>query len=277
MRKTGTTKSSTSRLTSKSIDTMRYFTADWHLNSNNIIEYAKRPYKDARDALFQLMKTCNLRMKMTCQDTLIHVGDFILIGSDRHDKRLGGDEKTDLQVSAKAAIAGVFANLVLLSGNHDDGHNVETAGKSMVLDLNQTWRNVTVSHYPSYAKEYRGFKGTVQKPHVHLCGHVHDKWLVCWDEKNHVMNVNVGIDVWNYKPVRDAEITEMLDYIWNGKVRAPDQMDRVQFEEWKRENERFVAADCQRRKSEKHAKKGLTPEECQRRKEAAMRAKGLIK
>jgi len=256
---------------------MRYFTSDWHLNSNNIIEYAKRPYKDAKDALFQLMKTCNLKMKMTCEDTLIHVGDFILIGSDRHDKKLGADEETDCQVSAKAAIAGVFANLVLLSGNHDDGHNVETAGKSMVLDLNQNWRNVSVGHYPSYAKEYLGWNGTEKHPHVHLCGHVHDKWLIFWDDKKKVMNVNVGIDVWNYKPVRDAELTEMLDYLWNAKLQAPDKMTRAFYEDFRARNDKFIADCREQRKKEKHEKKGLTPEECQRRKEEAMRKKGLLK
>jgi len=90
------------------------------------------------------------------------------------------------------------------------------------------------------------------------------------------MNVNVGCDVWDYKPVRDAQITEMLDYMWNAKVQAPDRMDRIQFEDWKYKNEKFVEAERQRRKAERYAKKGLTDEERQRRKEAAMKAKGLI-
>lgn len=250
---------------------MRFFTSDLHFGSANINKYARRPFTDAVDALNKLV--FNINDNLEARDTLIHVGDFMLSGADRHDKV--HDTGLDYKLSDYVGMLKPNA-LILLAGNHDDGHNCETAGKMMVIDLNQNWRNVTVGHYPSYAKGYCGFKGTEMNAHVHLCGHVHDKWLVCWDEKNHVMNINVGCDVWDYKPVRDAEITEMLDYMWNGKVRAPDQMDREMYETWKLANEKHLEADRIFRKQARYAKKGLTPEICQMRKEEALRKKGLI-
>lgn len=252
----------------------RFFTSDWHLNSNNIIKYAHRPFLDARDACYNLMRTAN--SLMTCEDTLVHVGDFILVGADRHDKNVGEDASDRCKVTPKSVVAGIYANVILLSGNHDDGHNCETIAKNMELDLNHNWKNVFVCHYPSYHANYTGPIGSAQHTPVNLCGHVHDSWLVHYDAMTGVLNINVGVDVWDYKPVSDVQLTEMLDFIRQAHVQRPEHMTRKQYEEWKKKEKQFVADERARRKADSMKKKGLTPAECDRRRLEALAVKGLI-
>lgn len=221
----------------------------------------------------------------TCKitDTLIHVGDFMLDGADRH----GEVEDIGLDHTRDYYIKKLFPRIVLLAGNHDDGHNCEADCKSMVLDLNQNYRNVYVNHFPSDHRYYHGPRnGWKHNAYdINLCGHVHDKWILKWDAEKHVLNVNVGVDVWDYKPVRDAEITELLDYfratMWTKINPTPGKwtnftLTRDALEKFKIAHSAEVKAQREVRKAEKHAKKGLTPAECERRRIEAMKKKGLI-
>ena len=252
----------------------RYFTSDWHLGSNLINKYANRPFASASEAAEALVGNCNSIAKSK-SDVVFHVGDFWLDNADRH----GVEE--DINTFTEGYddyISLVDARLVLLAGNHDDGHNCEADLKSMVIDLNQNYKNVFVSHFPSYHRHYRGPFGNLQKsPRIALCGHVHDKWLLDYDKQHHVLNINTGVDVWNYKPVRDSEITKLLDYV----LEEHDFVESwhktlAEFGIWKKNNAKLHAEIRAKRKQEKLKKKGLTLEECERRRIEAMKAKGLI-
>ena len=212
----------------------------------------------------------------TCKitDTLIHVGDFMLDGADRH----GEVEDIGLDHTRDYYIKKLFPRIVLLAGNHDDGHNCEADCKSMVLDLNQNWRNVFVNHFPSDHRYYHGLVGYGKKVQINLCGHVHDKWKYYYDNKANVLNYNVGVDCHNYKPVRDAEITEDLDFLFKHhdfstyfKMTYKDEI------EWKKTIKNNLEYDRALRKKTRYQKKGLTEAECLRRKEEALRKKGLLK
>lgn len=262
----------------------RYFTSDLHLGSALINKYANRPFKDAKEALERL--TDNICATCDCFDTLIHVGDFMLSGADRH----GDEEDHGLSMSLRDYLAEINPRIILLAGNHDDGHNCEADAKSLTLNLNQNYYNVTVGHYPSLHENYRYIGNNNRRSckhgvHIHLCGHVHEKWLLQYDAKQHVLNINVGVDVWDYKPVRDSEITELLDYfkanLWtkianDGSRWSNFTLTRDAFEKFKIAHSAEVKAQREARKQEKYAKKGLTPEERERRKLAAMKAKGLV-
>lgn len=251
----------------------RYFTSDWHLCSNNIIKYAHRPFVDALDALTLLVKNTNKTCSKT--DVLFHVGDFILTSKDSH----GSEDDLPLKTyPVDYILNNINARMVLLAGNHDDGHGIEADMKSMVVDLNQNYHNVYVNHFPSSCHEYKGprriHKGM---PFIALCGHVHDKWLLKYDHENNVLNINVGVDVWDYKPVRDSQITELLDFVLKfdifDRTWAWKRNDlNMYIEAWKHQLELGRTA----RKNERYAKKGLTKEECERRRIEAMKAKGLI-
>ena len=251
----------------------RYFTSDLHLGSTLINKYAHRPWTDAKSAYEALR--INIWEVVDPNATLIHCGDFLLSGADRH----GTEEDLGLDISQEEYVKSIGTRLFLLSGNHDDAHNGDTDAKSLILDLNQKWRNVYVNHFPSDHKFYHGPHASRNSDRIfiNLCGHVHDAWLLKWDRKNGVVNVNVGVDVWDYKPVSDVQITKMLDYLWNGKVRAPDVMTRKQYEEWVEKNEKQVKLERAIRKQDRYIRKGLTPEECERRKMEALKKKGLLK
>ena len=258
----------------------RYFTSDLHLGSSNINQYAHRPFRSAQEAVDTLIKNINDKLELT--DSLIHVGDFLLAGHDRHDVV----EDVGLDYSMNDYMSKLYCRLFLLAGNHDDSHNGEADAKSLVLDLNKNYRNVYVSHYPSTHQFYRGPDSFSRKTGVGivLCGHVHDKWILYYDWKKNILNVNVSVDVWDYKPVRDSQITEMLDFLFmHGKnlfnMTQPGfvawNCDR--WNKWVLKINGELAANRERRRKEKLERKGLTPEECERRKIEAMKAKGLIK
>ena len=268
----------------------RFFTSDLHLNSALINKYAQRPYLDAESAATALVT--NINSDCAAADTLIHVGDFALTSVDAHGK----EADIPLSFSADYWKGRIRTRLFLLAGNHDSGHNAEEDAVSMVVDLNQNWRCVSVGHYPSCSSPfrtarsgrktaarnsvngYKGWNGMPGRPHVHLCGHVHSGWLFMFDSAKNVLNVNVGVDVWEYRPVEDVELTEFLDYVkthlWQRFSAGTDiRMSRAEFDAFKTaKNEEIRIARVQRRADRLKAK-GLTPEECERRREAAMAAK----
>ena len=250
----------------------RYFTSDFHFNSTLINKYANRPRREALDAGIFLV--CNANAVLSDEDVLFHVGDFCLTSPDRHWKEVD----YPLDFSSDYWKTQLKGRLVLLAGNHDDGHSFEADCKSMVLDLNQNYRNVYVNHFPSDHRDYHGLVGYGKKVQINLCGHVHDKWKYYYDNKANVLNYNVGVDCHNYKPVRDAEITEDLDFLFKHhdfstyfKMTYKDEI------EWKKTIKNNLEYDRALRKKTRYQKKGLTEAECLRRKEEALRKKGLLK
>jgi len=259
----------------------RYFTSDWHLNSTLINKYAKRPFSSAKEAAEKLVANAN----KTCdrQDMLIHAGDFILTSIDRHDK----DEDIPLDISCKTHLMRISCRMFLLAGNHDTGHNVEADANDMMLDLNHKWKRVYVNHFPSDNPNYDGPLGDAswKKIMINLCGHVHDSWLVYYDAKNHVLNYNVSVDVHGYKPVKDSEITQDLDFLLIEYMKVINDLSidksfkstRKDLNAMKGKVAMKLEVTRKKRKAERYEKNGLTKEECLRRKLVAMRAKGVVR
>ena len=254
----------------------RFFTSDWHLNSTLINQYAHRPWITDITNVDNLIRNCD-EVASSKSDIVFHVGDFILIGKDRHGRDV---DVQYLHNDADSYRSMLKANIVLLSGNHDDGRNCETSAKSMVIDLNHNYRNVYVSHFPSDHQQYRGPVGYGLKKkdvRIVLCGHVHQKWKYFYDRRNHVLNYNVGVDCHDYKPVRDSDITEDLDFILAHHSFTTEWKMTVSDEiEFRKSVKYRIKLGREIRNEERHIKKGLTPEECERRRLEAMKAKGLI-
>ena len=89
----------------------RFFTADFHLNSTAIIQYAGRPFKSGEKMAEAYIRSCNQQARDP-SDMIIHVGDFFLKGADRHGI---GDE--GLGVSAKEYLSKINAQVFLIEGN----------------------------------------------------------------------------------------------------------------------------------------------------------------
>jgi calcineurin-like phosphoesterase family protein len=152
-----------------------YFTADTHFGHSNIIRYCKRPFLGSDQMTEELIKNWN--EMVTPKDTVFHLGDFCL-------------EETEFDEFASR----LNGKLILIQGNHDSRkRSIMVDG--MIEYGGKFWEMV---HRPEDATE----------PYV-LCGHIHDKWKV-QKSKRHIM-VNVGVDVWNYRPVTIESIIKAIE------------------------------------------------------------------
>lgn len=200
---------------------MRFYTADLHLNSSNAIMWFDRKFSDAKSMNDILIKNINSRCKNT--DTLVHVGDFAIVGREK-----GKDTE---RVNPNVYIDRIKPNLILLKGNHDKSNRVKYHAYSITTDIidqdteesvdpnsidcmktnmGRLRHNISVGHYPSYDLNAAG---QFTKHSIRICGHVHKKWKFWWDQINDVLNINVGCDVWNYRPISEAEILNYIDQI----------------------------------------------------------------
>ena len=184
---------------------MDFFTSDWHLNDELILKVCKRNFKSAKRMTEVLIKQANQRAKDK-SDNIIHVGDFIQRGLDRGT----GDKST--QVTAKEVLANMWANVILIEGNHDANNRCNTVGKVLFRKVGKF--DCTVQHYPSGTK---GYIPRVFLPHkdskftdINICGHVHDKWAFRYDAQFNVLNVNVGIDIYPYM-IKECDLAPKID------------------------------------------------------------------
>lgn len=178
----------------------RFFSADFHLNSTAIIQYAGRPFKTGEKMAEAYIRSCNQQARDP-SDMIIHAGDFFLRGKDRHGI---GDE--GLGVSAKEYLSRINAQVFLIEGNHDGSNIGHTHAKQMILDLGP-FKNTSVSHYPSTSKGTWTLRGKDKEHlHIHLCGHVHEKWRWKLDLEKLVLNINVGVDQWKHQIVSEKKL-----------------------------------------------------------------------
>ena len=177
----------------------RFFTADWHLSSQLVNKVYGRPFSGVLEMNAGLVSNCN--SVASEDDIVIHVGDFLIYGND------GGFP--GLKINPSVFLKEINATFVNLEGNHDPTNKTKSVGWFMETHLGNVFDSVSVSHWPSYSQKVRD----LMKPGwIHLCGHVHDKWKHYIDAERQVLNINVGVDVWDYRPVSEMEL---ITYIKN--------------------------------------------------------------
>lgn len=177
-----------------------WFTSDTHFGHVNIIEYCHRPFANVEDMDIGLIERWNKRVGK--DDLVYHLGDFAL-GPKAH------------WMAYRAMLNG---RLVIVAGNHDEPRQQllralrtgdEICDERTIVDA-QSGQAVHLAHAPSaWAETRRGGQvvqrhGDDQNAALYLCGHVHGAWET--KTINGKLNVNVGVDVWNYKPVSFEEI-----------------------------------------------------------------------
>ena len=199
-----------------------FFTSDLHLQSTEapgIIEWAHRPFKTVEKHDAALIRGINERCKP--DDLLIHVGDFMNYGKNRGNE--SGRSKPDFYLSQ------INCQVICLEGNHDPNNHVRCIGRTLTTKVGRFV--VSVGHYPSWDDRFeRALICSYIHPNdldsefqIHLCGHVHDKWKHQWDElsdkhKHKILNINVGVDVWKYRPVSKVELDAYIGKILVGKA-----------------------------------------------------------
>ena len=165
---------------------MKYwFTADLHLAHHNIIKYCDRPFKDVDDMNEKLIRNWNTRVAP--EDTVFHLGDFCFRGNTPLDLNKNQGMAWEEQLNGK---------LILLKGNHDGNNGLNTIITDMLITLNG--KTIFMTHIPpEHPAAIPDFVDFV------LCGHIHQLWKkkIVMKDGYGIPLINVGTDVWNYRPV----------------------------------------------------------------------------
>jgi calcineurin-like phosphoesterase family protein len=197
----------------------RFYTSDTHFGHKNIIAYSNRPFKDFSHMDRVIIDNWNKTVGDT--DVVYHLGDVAMGHSERWDeilKSLNGYK-------------------VLIVGNHD------RVFKGMSQSQNDKWTEkyhewfdevydnltgftlgpytVNLSHFPYDGDSHDGDRYTEfrldddGKTLIH--GHTHAEFASkgmdarVSHSKNGTLQVHVGMDAWNYTPVSELELIDLID------------------------------------------------------------------
>ena len=182
----------------------RFWTSDLHLGHANIIRYCRRPFADVDTMNEALIERWN--DTVADGDEVWVLGDFAL-GTIAHTlplaRRLRGRK-------------------VLVAGNHDRCwakgrytasdwvERYREAGFAEILqdtvEVRLGTHDAVACHLPYEGDSHDDDRFVDERPtdegRVLLHGHVHDTWKI------NGRQINVGTDVWDYRPVSDETILE---------------------------------------------------------------------
>lgn len=175
---------------------MNFFTSDLHFGHRSIIPYCARPWATVEDMERGLISNWN--RVVGCSDTTYVLGDFSFLSSAK----------------TQAILAQLCGKKVLVRGNHDNVKSQEKAvrlGFDGVVDdmfLFIGGQQVWLSHYP-YEGDHTEVDRYLDRRLVNrgewlLHGHVHQGW------KFKDKMINVGVDVWDYAPVDEDIIRDIV-------------------------------------------------------------------
>lgn len=162
-----------------------WYTADTHFGHENVIPFCNRPFRNTGHMDTVLIE--NLWLKVEPNDDLWIIGDFAF-----------GPRAKDLNYleSLFGQLPGARKHLIV--GNHDLEPTLALPWASIshlaeVRDGAPTQMH-TLCHYPMITWN-RARRGALQ-----LFGHVHGQWR---GSRN---SINVGVDVWDFMPVRFEDV-----------------------------------------------------------------------
>lgn len=163
------------------------YTADSHYGHGNIIKYGNRPYSDAEEMNEALV--ANWNNTVSNQDIVYHLGDFSFLRPERAEQylnRLKGKE------------------IHLIRGNHDSkGICALPRWKSVndCLSISDSGQHIVLCHYAMRTWN-RSLHGSLM-----LYGHSHGRLV------GNNQSLDVGVDCWNYAPVRLSEIRKRMSQL----------------------------------------------------------------
>lgn len=184
-----------------------WYTADLHFGHANIIKHCNRPFPDADTMDAALVKRWNEVVQP--DDTVWVLGDVAL-----SPKNLG-------------PVTRLNGRKILVAGNHDScwtGHKRWHRGleKYFAAGFGEIWEEGTVrqhrlgadgplvdlAHLPYQGDSHLIDRYAERRPFDYgrplLCGHVHEAWKVRgWQ-------INVGVDVWDYRPVAEEALRDLI-------------------------------------------------------------------
>ena len=169
---------------------MNYFTADWHFFHRKIIEYCDRPFKSEKQMRQVIINRYNEVVRK--DDTCFVLGDAAMLGTSQWE-RLG------------SVIKQLNGSKHLIFGNHDDFKwrryidiGFDTVHSALWLE-EEDGLFVVMGHDPS-------IWCTLKPNTILLHGHIHNLYKSIPEKRV----VNVGVDVWDFKPINFKQIREEL-------------------------------------------------------------------
>lgn len=170
-----------------------WITADPHFGHEKIREFSNRPFENI-EHMDSVMEE-NLKACVGANDTLIVVGDLTWNRKNDNDVRaLPGKHK------------------ILVRGNHEKPAITESKGWTRACDYlevkfgmaDDTRKAAVICHYPMVS--WNGARTS-----FHLHGHTHG----CVPPKPTEFGgrMDVGVDVWNFKPVRLRDVISRLEVL----------------------------------------------------------------
>ncbi len=184
----------------------RWFTADLHLGHANIIRYCDRPFADTPTMNAELIRRWN---------------DIV---ADDDEVWVLGDVALGTIAETLPLIDELAGHKVLVPGNHDRCwaghgpkaaewvHRYHDAGFDAILQgvvaLDVGGHPARACHFPIEGDSqdedrFDGFR-PLSAPGWLLHGHVHTRW------RRNGEQLNVGCDVWDYRPVAEDVVVETL-------------------------------------------------------------------
>jgi calcineurin-like phosphoesterase family protein len=161
----------------------KWFISDTHFSHANVIRYTGRPFQSVDEMNQKLIENWNAHV--SSQDTVFFLGDF-------------GLGSTDCLAGLCSRLEG---NKICIRGNHD-GSPTKMHKIGFVLVLESAFikvgrHRVELVHIPSQPAP----------THFQLHGHVHEK------RSNKLIDrqLNLSVEVWDYKPVSEKTIIALLD------------------------------------------------------------------
>lgn len=193
---------------------MRYFTSDMHFGHRNIMEYCP-----GRSVLGSTVDEMNAELIRRWNEVIRPADEILIVGDAVMGKR----------TETMPFLEQLNGQKSLVLGNHDKPFDKKgDARQRAIADFNDVgvhvydvmWfetflRNgfpVRVCHFPYYGDSHDEDRYVENRPPddglTLLHGHVHDAWI--YDVAVFTLQINVGVDVWDFRPVSEDQIIELI-------------------------------------------------------------------
>ncbi len=150
-----------------------FFSADTHFGHLGIIKHCNRPFKSVEEMDEALISNWNNAVKQ--EDQVIFLGDFAWKSPSKYIAKLNG-------------------NIVFVKGNHDKFSKIDCL--DFVTEKGDEW---FCCHNPEDSDAL-----------ITIHGHVHNNYKYN-KQKNGRKLINVGVDVWDFRPVDIKKIRGVLN------------------------------------------------------------------
>lgn len=168
---------------------MRFWTADWHFFHKQVIECCDRPFKNEKHMRNAIINNFNEIVRK--EDSTFVLGDVAMLGGSQWERLRGIIQKLN-------------GSKHLIYGNHDEFRwqryiDVGFTTVHSALWLEEDGLPIVMAHDPSVYC-------TIAPKTVLLHGHIHTLYKSMPDQRV----VNVGVDMWDFKPINIKQIREEL-------------------------------------------------------------------